>query len=473
VSGVVNPENLRLSGDQRSALNAALEAMRSGHGGFVFITGEAGTGKSTVLRELRQHARILVCAPTGLAAVNVGGETIHRLFGLKVGPLTRGAVRASNKREVIARCNAIAIDEISMVRADIMDAIDVCLQRTLGNSRPFGGKTIIGIGDMWQLEPVVGDSESEFIRSKYRSPFWFDAHVFRHSDQASLDFGGDPVPQIEIEVHELREIFRQAGDPAFIAALNAIRIGDPCGLGFINQRAYQRCTAEDSPVTITFGNKKAETINAARLDQLPGEPRVYSAAIRGDYPAKDMPCPSELVLKVGAQVMFTRNTVADEQFISNGTVGEVVGFLDPAPTETRDGGIELDGGGVVVSLRDGTTAVATPTRWDKIGYTYDPKTDSIVEEVEGSFDQIPLKLAWAITAHKSQGQTLDSALIECEIDAFAHGQTYVALSRVKRFDGLYLRRRLSAADLVVNPRVREFCGLPPVGAVALDMEAFL
>lgn len=456
IGGAANSAAIELSRGQEAATLAAVTKAKAGAGGFVFITGQAGTGKSVCLRDIRHRIRAIVCAPTGLAAVNVGGETIHRMFGIGIGPQTRGKCKPVKDRRAAAlrAADAIVIDEISMVRADLLDAINWTLQKTLNNELPFGGKTVIAIGDMWQLEPVVGKDEEAIIKARYRSPFWFDAKVFTHS-QLSLE---EEDAQTTIEVHELTETFRQQGDPEFIEALNAVRIGDHRGLFYLNSRAG--IEPEGKPVVLTMTNDKAAAINSTRLASLPGEAKTYTASTTGEFDPKDAPAPTHLELKIGAQVMFTRNIV--DEFgvpsVSNGTVGTVTQLSDFGPT------VEVAGSGAKVT--------ATPVKWGRNRYSINVETDELVEEEIGGFTQVPLKLAWAITIHKSQGQTLDSAILELEQNSRTHGQIYVALSRVKRLDGLYLRRRLAAADLVINPRVREFCGIDTPLPSAPNLEAF-
>lgn len=445
--GITQTE-VTLSQGQQKALLAILNA---GPGTFHFVTGKAGSGKSTVLRELRKTKRILVCAPTGLAAINVGGQSVHSLFKLPIGPLTRGRVTGQSypdKRALFRAADAVVIDEISMARCDTIDGINWSLQKTLGNILPFGGKTVIAFGDMWQLEPVVTDDDKPFIEHNYQSPFWFDAKVFK-PDQAALD-GGEPV---DLVTHELTEVFRQS-DPDFVNALNQVRVGDPAGLALINSRLH--CLQEGpEPVALTFTNNHAEVINKRRLGALDAEERLFTAQVEGEF-GKDLPAPMELNLKVGAQVMVTKNTSgSDGGYLANGTVGVLVGFF---------------GGKPVLELRDGRITTVEPLQWGKVRYVFDAKENTLREDVSGTFTQIPLKLAWAVTTHKSQGQTLDGASLELECKAFSHGQLYVALSRVRGLDGLFLRRRITADDLVVNSRVREFCGIAPA---VLDMEAIL
>ena len=447
---------VNLSPEQRQAVDRVLTLARAGNGGFLFLTGQAGTGKSVVVREIRERLHCVVVAPTGLAAVNVQGATIHSTFKIKIGPLTRGCVNglSHEKRMAIERAEAIVIDEVSMVRADLMDAISHVLQKTLDNREPFGGKLVIAVGDMWQLEPVVADEGSrDLIKQKYRSPFWFDAHVLGGPRGLALAFDGEDDPAAQIEKIELSEVFRQTGDPDFLTALNAVRVGDPSGLQFFNRRAGLVPPSDRGavPVTLTYSNDKAGAINRARLDAISGEEHVYTGSLDGTFDVKDIPVPVHLRLKVGAQVMFARNIQVAEgdelSIVSNGSVGDVIGFRESGP---------------VVQLRDGRVVLAAPESWKKLAYTFDLKRDEIAEEEIGGFTQVPLKLAWAVTTHKSQGQTLDTAALELEMASFAHGQLYVALSRVRSIEGLYLKRALTPSDLIVHPRVREFCGVPEV-----------
>lgn len=448
-----------LSPDQRRALDRCLEVMAARENAFVFVTGKAGTGKSTVLRELRRRRDVIVVAPTGLAAVNVGGQTIHSFFGFKTGPLTRSKVGRMRWPEILQCASAVVIDEVSMVRADLLDAINVSMQRTLESVLPFGGLPVIAFGDLMQLEPVVTDEESDWVRAKYRSPFWFDAGVFRSSGQRALAPDADTI-EIGIERFELRHVFRQR-DQDFVDALNLIRLGDPAGLDLVNRRVGVRPPVDAPPVALTFTNRAAVAINLGRLAALgDAEGRTYSAEVTGEIKPGDVPVEAEINLKVGARVMFAKNVLDEEAGrVSNGALGHVVGF-------------DLDG--PLVRLDDGRHLVALPAAWEKIAYTFDKDVEKVGESVAGGFTQVPLKLAWAITTHKAQGQTLDSAILELESRSRTHGQLYVALSRVRSMDGLYLRRRLVPEDLVVDPRVREFCGIvaPVRSSGAIDAGAF-
>lgn len=444
-----------LSDDQRRAIDMAVEASKSKTPRFVFITGKAGTGKSVCLRELRKRAKCLVAAPTGLAGLNVGAPTIHRLFGLKVGPQAR--IRSMYNAELAYFADVIVLDEVSMVRCDVMDAIDKTLRLTLGVDLPFGGKSVVAFGDLWQLPPVVTEEERPWLERQYRSPWWMDAHVFR--PDASLLDAGEPI---SIETCELNQVFRQTGDPAFVDALNLIRMGKPEGLDYVNTRVRINAPKESEPPVLTFTNKKAAAINTQRLHALNGEEAVFEATMEGDFGDRDeTPVAKSLVLKIGAQVMVAKNIYNDTGMISNGSIGTVTGF-----------GKSI----VKIELRSGEEVEITPVRWSKMSYEAqkDEKTgkETLAESEVGAFTQIPLKLAWAITTHKSQGQTLDSAMIELEREAFAHGQLYVALSRVRSMDGLYLRRAATKQDLVVDNRIREFFGIIP-SAPEINMGALV
>lgn len=484
---------MNLSQDQQAAL---ARCMTAEPGTFHFITGKAGAGKSTILRELRTKRACIIVASTGLAAVNVGGETAHRFFRLPIGPITAGRTSAldERKRRIIEAANLLVLDEISMVRADILDGINWTLQKTLGNKLPFGGLPVIAFGDMWQLEPVVTDDEKDFFKANYDSAFWFDAKVFKET--ASL-FDHDGIDSVTLrklqnladrpgtegerlaalaaierlkkknqpqycdgfETIELTEVFRQTDDD-FIAALNSVRVGSTEGLFYLNSRAGAWPDAPE-PISLTFGNKKADSINRERLNALDGDPWFSQAYTDGDFDLREAPVPAELHLRVGARVMFCRN-ISDwdgSKPIVNGDMGTVVDLSRNVP---------------FILLDDGREVIAQKVKWEKTKYGFDLAENKLTTVPGGTFEQFPLKLAWAVTTHKSQGQTLDRVSLELEMPAFAHGQLYVALSRVRTFEGLFLRRKLSARDIVVNPRVVEIFGskdldaLPPMR----DLEAF-
>lgn len=446
------PDGFELSAEQQAAVDACLRH----ESGVLFVTGKAGAGKSTVLREVRNRRRCLVVAPTGLAAINVGGATIHRTFGLAIGPQSRSKLKTSSRsRDAIRAAEAIVIDEVSMVRADAMDAISWACERATGRKEPFGGKPVIAIGDMWQLEPVVGGDEQEVIEARYRSPFWFDSHILGGDRKAANLFSSDAaLDPVQVQTVELQEVHRQS-DLEFVGALNAIREGSVAGLDVIN-RCTEHVPTGPAPVSICYTNAAALRINAAQLERTGYDAVEYCGSIEGDFKSEDLPVPETLRLSIGARVMNLRNVETDAGYVANGSTGTVVGFSRGLPV------VELDGGGVYVAERH---------LWERKGYVYDPAQDEIAESVIGTYSQIPLKLSWAITAHKSQGQTLDSATLALESRSRTHGQLYVALSRVRSPQGLYLSRRLSALDIVIAPRVAEFMGKPLPGAPMFDLEA--
>jgi ATP-dependent DNA helicase PIF1 len=444
---------ITLSAEQQGAIQTCLDAMIFGPE-VLFVTGKAGVGKSLVLNNLRPLKNLVVCAPTGLAAINVGGMTCHRVFRLPMGvaePRKIGGVD-TKMISVIRRADAIVFDEVSMMRCDMVDAIDLSLRKTMDAQEPFGGKTVIFIGDDMQLEPVLTQgAEEDWIKARYQSHFWFDAHVLG----GKVLSGEKPARTASVKKIELTQIFRQTGEGAneFTEALNLVRRGDPTGLALINARAIPVPEGEH-PVAVTFTRARADAINERRLRELPGEEKVYNAIIDGDFPEKEMPSPINLALKVGAQVMFNRNLMIDWVRVSNGTSGIVE---------------ELFEGYVSVSLDTGEVMKVHPEEWSKINYTFNRKDDRIEEKAVGTFKQLPLKMAFAITAHKSQGQSIDCVSIDPEKGSFAHGQLYVALSRCKNFNRMYLSRPLTAGDISVHQRVKEFVG---IAGGKFDEEAF-
>jgi hypothetical protein len=438
---------VRLSREQTSA--AIQCATAAGEGGrFVFVTGKAGSGKSTVLRALQESGmQMVICAPTGLAAINVGGQTLHSTFRLESGPNFPEKAKPIDSRRLapIAAADAIVIDEISMVRADVMDTIDVALRRSLDPDRPFGGKTILAFGDLWQLEPVARAEEWKMLSADYRSPFFFDAQVFRGGREGLIE----EIPAAELELVALNQVHRQSGDPEFIDALNSVRYGEAAYVPFLNQFAGRRPEKGAMVPILTLTNDRAETVNARQLSSLPGESHHYEAEVEGNF-GRDFPCMKTLELRVGARVMAIKNVTDYEAGIRvvNGDVGEV---------------IEFRGGVPIVQFPDGRVWNAMLESWEKIKFsvTGTGKSREVTREVEASVKQVPLKLAWGITVHKSQGQTLDSALIELESRSRTHGQLYVALSRVRSREGLFLGRPLAPQDIVVSRRVQEFFGHTP------------
>lgn len=424
----VRADGFHFSREQAAAINRGKE--RSS--GLLFVTGKAGTGKSTILRELRRSMNLVVLSPTGLAALNVGGQTIHSFFKLGIGVQKPGRTNSLRQStvEVIKRCDAIVIDEISMVRADLLDAIDRSLQHEMGCDLPFGGIPIIAFGDMFQLEPVVRDgAEVRFMADQYQSHFWFDSRVARRCG---------------VDMISLNEVFRQKGDDRFINALNDVRVGAIKSLPIINSRHCPGSELDDDSLFLTFSNSHAERRNRQMLAKIDGESELYIANASENF-NREAPVEKELKLKIGAKVMICKNMQCrDRELVANGSVGTVID-LGEAP---------------VVELEDGRLIDCEKQTWEAIEYEFksgkSKGSGELSEVAVASFEQIPLKLAWAITVHKSQGQTLDRAHLTLEMPAFSHGQVYVALSRVRSMDGLTVGRAIRERDLIVNRRVLEF-----------------
>ena len=420
-------DGIDLSPDQVAALEAVPDMPT--YGRIIFVTGKAGTGKSTVLRRLVASTplKAVVLAPTGLAAINAGGQTIHSFFNFKLGPLDDDPERVPTfkrgapKQRLIAALDLVIIDEISMVRADIMDAIDLSLRRNTGRKEPFGGKTVVAFGDMWQLEPVVpSGAEGEMIAHRYASPFFFDSEVVR---------GGS------VDVIELQTVHRQKEDPEFLWALNRLRRGDTSELDYFNSRVGAEVEGEHV-ITLTATNARAQALNMSRLAGLGTPVSMLEGSLVGEF-GKDLPTEQVLRLAPGAQVMFVKNA---KQWV-NGTLG-TVRWAEPDAIGVR--------------TADGLDVTVERETWEKTRYTWDRSSYRIAAEPVGTFTQFPLKLAWAVTIHKAQGLTFDRMVVDLDTRAFAHGQLYVALSRCRSLEGLSLRRPVRSIDCVVNSRIFEF-----------------
>ncbi|MBN9214856.1 MAG: helicase [Microbacterium sp. SCN 70-200] len=432
----------------------------------VFVTGRAGTGKSTLLQHLAWNTekQIAVCAPTGVAALNVEGQTIHSLFRLPIGLIADSELEQSEPaRKIMNAIDTLVIDEISMVNADLMDAIDRSLrQARRRRSEPFGGVQIVMFGDPYQLSPVPprGD-ELRYINDHYRSFWFFDAQVWAGPRADSSALGGGAIRSdglldlgrvgAPLNIRELREIHRQS-DSDFKHMLNAVRYGVVTAeiAGALNAAGArpvpEPVDGEPPIITLATRNDIVNRINQRHLDALPGAVQTARADISGDFGRGEAgyPADAELQLKVGAQVMFLRNDVAgyggDGPRWVNGSIGTV----------TR-----IAGGTVRVEI-DGEEHDVEPTVWERFRYAYDPGTRKLSRDIVAEFTQFPLRLAWAVTIHKSQGKTYDRAIIDLGSGAFAPGQTYVALSRLTSLDGLYLTRPLRPSDILVDPDVRRF-----------------
>ncbi len=426
----------------------------------VFVTGRAGTGKSTLLQHLAWNTdkQIAVCAPTGVAALNVEGQTIHSLFRLPIGLIADSQLEQSEPtRKILNAIDTLVIDEISMVNSDVMDAIDRSLrQARRKRSEPFGGVQIVMFGDPYQLAPVPprGD-ELRYMNDHYRSSWFFDAQVWAGPPEGReirsdglLDLGRHGSP---LHIAELRDIHRQA-DPAFKAMLNAVRHGVVTAdiaeaLNTAGARRPPDPTDDEPPIiTLATRNDIVNRINQRHLEALAGPVQTARADISGDFGRGNAghPADEELHLKVGAQVMFLRNDIAgfggDGPRWVNGSIGTV----------TR-----IAGGSVRVEL-DGEEHDVEPAVWERFRYAYDPGSRKLTRDIVAEFTQFPLRLAWAVTIHKSQGKTYDRAIVDLGSGAFAPGQTYVALSRLTSLEGLYLSRPLRPSDILVDKDVRRF-----------------
>ena len=405
----------------------------------IFLTGKAGTGKTTFLHRIKGEVvkRMVVVAPTGVAAINAGGMTIHSFFQLPFGPRVPGMVHADARQRrfskkkigLIKSLDLLVIDEISMVRADLLDAIDEVLRRYRDAARPFGGVQLLMIGDLNQLPPVVKPDEWELLRPHYQTPYFFGSIALRQTSLVTI---------------ELKHIYRQS-DERFIGLLNKVRDNqlDSEVLDLLNSR-YRAgfCPPEeDGYITLTSHNASARAINDEHLRALPGEPVQFRAKIKGTFPEHAFPTGEVLELKKGAQVMFVKNDPQPEKLFFNGKIGRIVRFEEDA---------------IIVQCPDDADEIAVTTlEWNNLKYTLNEQTKEVEEEIIGTFIQYPLKTAWAITIHKSQGLTFERAIIDAR-SAFAHGQVYVALSRCKSFEGIVLRSKIYPASVKTDEVVTDY-----------------
>jgi|WetSurMetagenome_2_1015567.scaffolds.fasta_scaffold11463_3 hypothetical protein len=416
----------------------------------IFLTGKAGTGKTTFLHNMKKSSpkRMIVVAPTGVAAINAGGVTIHSFFQLPFHPFVPTAYPSENtpqgaeaqkvlpdykmsreKINIIKSLDLLVIDEISMVRADTLDAVDNALRRYKNRYLPFGGVQLLMIGDLQQLAPVVKDEEREIIQKYYDSPFFFSSLALRSTDYITI---------------ELKHIYRQS-DQRFIDLLNKVRDNniDREVLDELNKRYFSDFDPDTDGgyITLTTHNYQAQTINDSKLEKLPEQPHVFKATIKDEFPEFSYPTASELILKKGAQVMFVKNDLSRDKLFFNGKIGKIISFADDV---------------IVVQCQGDDSPIRVEmTEWQNMKFSLDEETKEIQETVIGTFTQYPLRLAWAITIHKSQGLTFDRAIIDAHA-AFAHGQVYVALSRCRTLEGLVLSKMIGQQSIIDDPAISGF-----------------
>ena len=408
-------------------------------GNNIFLTGRAGTGKTTFLHNLKALSpkRMIVVAPTGVAAINAGGVTIHSFFQLSFGPRVpgysdsedrKGLRFSGEKRNIIKSLDLLVIDEISMVRADLLDSIDERLRKFRRNNQPFGGVQLLMIGDMQQLPPVVKDDEWNMLSKYYKTAFFFSSLALQKTNYITIT---------------LQYVYRQR-DQHFIDILNKIRDKqiDQKSVDLLNERYKPGFKAGDENyIILTTHNAKAKAINEKKLGELKVKKESFEAVVAGKFPEYIFPTEINLELKVGAQVMFVKNDPNPEKRYFNGKIGNIIEFTEEE---------------VVVQCQDDEQPIlVSPIEWQNVKYTIEDVSKEIKESIEGTFTQIPLKLAWAITIHKSQGLTFDRAIIDSE-SAFAHGQVYVALSRCRTLEGLVLSTPFSASSLKRDRSIEGF-----------------
>jgi ATP-dependent exoDNAse (exonuclease V) alpha subunit len=403
----------------------------------VFITGRAGTGKSTLLSYFRNHTKkkVVILAPTGVAALNVRGQTIHSFFKFKP-DITLQAIKKPSKKDnpntLYKKIDTIVIDEISMVRSDLLDCVDKFLRLNRDNDQPFGGAQMIFIGDLYQLPPVVTGEEREIFHTHYESQYFFDSKVF------SL---------LDLEFIELEKVYRQKDD-AFIALLNAVRNSSVTDehLSAINKRHFPDFISDpqDFTIQLTTTNALADMRNHEELLKLKTKLLKYTGLISGSFEKRSLPTDIELELKVGAQVMMLNND-SQGRWV-NGTIGKIVDI------EADEDELDM----IIVEMSDGSLEEVSPFTWELFEFSFDQQNNSLESRTVGTFTQYPMRLAWAVTIHKAQGKTFDKVIIDLGRGTFVHGQLYVALSRCTSLAGITLKQQISKKHIFMDWRVVMF-----------------
>ena len=425
-TNVVKQKAFTMDADQQKAFDLIANTNTP-----LFITGKAGTGKSTFIKMIQEEIdkNFLVLAPTGIAAINVGGQTIHSFFGFPfevIGPHTQ--MRVSEEKQILLKhIDTIIVDEVSMVRCDLVDGMDRFLRTAFHTHMPFGGKQVVFVGDLFQLPPVVSEPADEDMLCdlwEKGTPYFYKAHVLKRIN----------LPKIEF-----RTVYRQK-DGAFLDVLNRLRIGEstPADLELLNQHVNYSDATEDYSVILSAYRKRADLMNERKLAELDGEEFCYMGQKDGKFNTKDFIVPEQLKLKVGAQVMFCRNISHN---CINGTIAKVSNLSEDT---------------ITVKLENGAEVNVAQTVWESLERVYNRETKKMESQVVGTFTQYPLKLAWAITIHKSQGMTFDRMHFDLTRGTFAPGQAYVAISRMRSLEGLTLSRPLLPSHIIQNPEIRAF-----------------